>query len=324
MILLLHSQEKSNRSIAKDMGCSNSCVDRWISRHKAGESMGRRSGSGKARKLTPLECRDVVLKAKRDPLITAHEIRQELGREDVCLNTILRPMHEDGELKSYWQTKKPYISKINQVKRVNWCKERLTWTSQKWRTVVWTDESPFVLRFNGRRRVWRRHNERYHVKSLKGNFKNDLKMNVWGCFCAHGVGSLHHVRGIMDSKVYQKILDNEFRPSVNRLFEKREYIFQQDNDSKHKSKSTMEYIQDHGLPLMNWPAQSPDLNPIENLWSILDARCKNRKPKTVEMLFEDLEKEWMGLDLQLLENLVDSMPQRLAAVIKAKGLPTHY
>ena len=229
-----------------------------------------------------------------------------------------------GELSSHWQTTKPFISKKNQEKRLKWCKEHLEWTAEDWNRVLWSDESPFVLRFNGRRRVWRRQNERYHVKALKGSFKNDLKLNVWGCFCAKGVGRLHHIKGVMDSKVYIKILDNELKSSAKALFKRKPFIFQQDNDPKHKSKLTMEYLEDSGINVMDWPAQSPDLNPIENLWSILDQKCKNRKPKNLEDLFQELLKAWNELEVDLLQRLVNSMPDRINAVIKAKGLPTHY
>jgi hypothetical protein len=200
----------------------------------------------------------------------------------------------------------------------------LDWTAEDWGRVVWTDESPFVLRFNGRQRVWRRSNERYKVTAMKGTLKHDLKINVWGCFCAHGVGLLHLIPGIMDTKVYIKILDNSLRDSIKTLFKRRPYILQQDNDPKHKSKATMQYIQDARIDLMDWPPQSPDLNPIENLWSILDQKCKGRMPTDAATLYEDLNNAWKELDVDILKNLVESMPKRVAAVCKAKGLPSKY
>jgi hypothetical protein len=162
------------------------------------------------------------------------------------------------------------------------------------------------------------------VKALKGTFKHDLKINVWGCFSAHGVGKISLIEGIMDTKVYTLILDNELRDSVKTLFKKKQYIFQQDNDPKHKAKKTLEYFSDNGIRVLPWPAQSPDLNPIENLWSILNNKCKNRQTTNAKGLFEDLERAWNELGVDLLHKLVDSMPKRLEAVIAAKGMPTKY
>ena len=75
---------------------------------------------------------------------------------------------------------------------------------------------------------------------------------------------------------------------------------------------------------MEWPPQSPDLNPIENLWSILDQQTRERRPQSDEQLFEILENGWKNIPIDKLNSLVDSMPRRCAAVIKSKGLPTKY
>jgi transposase len=324
--LIVHSASlgKSVTEIAKDIDFNKSTVSRCLKKHSEGCCLLRKVGSGEKKKLTDLEQRDVILKAKRDPHITRHQIRQEIGREDVCLNTIANVIHSSSKLGSYWQTNKPFISKINQKKRVTWCKEHENCDQAYWRSVLWSDESPFVLRYNGRKRVWRLHNQRYDKFALKGSFKQDIKIMVWGCFGDGKVGRLYHVEGIMDAKVYMRILDNEMRPSYQSIFGKKRWIFQQDNDPKHKAKRTMEYLEDQNIPLMSWPAQSPDLNPIENLWSILDERCKERKSKNAGELYQILLETWNALDRDLLLNLADSMPHRIKAVLAAKGLPTHY
>jgi transposase len=75
---------------------------------------------------------------------------------------------------------------------------------------------------------------------------------------------------------------------------------------------------------MPWPSQSPDLNPIENLWSILDLKTKERKPQNEQELFETLETAWYELDRDLLTRLVDTMPERVRKVIESKGFPIEY
>ena len=76
--------------------------------------------------------------------------------------------------------------------------------------------------------------------------------------------------------------------------------------------------------MLEWPSQSPDLNPIENLWSILEDRSKKRKVNTKEELIQELRKEWNSLSEDLLLKLSDSMPRRIQAVLAVKGWMTKY
>ena len=84
------------------------------------------------------------------------------------------------------------------------------------------------------------------------------------------------------------------------------------------------HIVDNQIPTVDWPAQSPDLNPIENVWSILDQKCKDRRPNNEDELFQELQHAWNNLPVDLLTELVDSMPHRCAQVIAAKGGPNKY
>ena len=84
------------------------------------------------------------------------------------------------------------------------------------------------------------------------------------------------------------------------------------------------YLRNQNIQVLEWPAQSPDLNPIENVWAELNRRLRKRKCNSEEELFELLTKTWKELDAEYLQKLIESMPRRCAAVIKSKGFPIDY
>jgi transposase len=102
--------------------------------------------------------------------------------------------------------------------------------------------------------------------------------------------------------------------------------FQEDNASPHRSKVATAFRTKSGLRTLTWPAQSPDLNPIENLWAIIKNRIRNRrnKPSSLPELERLVQREWKAIPRHVIENLVDSMPRRIQAVIAAQGGPTKY
>ena len=101
-------------------------------------------------------------------------------------------------------------------------------------------------------------------------------------------------------------------------------IFQQDNNLKHTSKIVKQWFKDKNITVMEWPTQSPELNPIENFWEIVDKKIERANVKTSEELFEQIEKAWREIDMRIVESLIESMPRRMKAVIESKGGPTKY
>ena len=103
-------------------------------------------------------------------------------------------------------------------------------------------------------------------------------------------------------------------------------IFQQDNCGTHRSKAIKAYLDANRFNLMKWPAQIPDLNPIENAWFILKGMLRRRPrfPTTTAELFIILQHEWMSIPDSYFTNLIRSMPTRVILVKLKKGKSTKH
>lgn len=317
---------KSQNDLVKLFDTSKGQVNRLLSKYNKTGNVDRQEGSGRRRKTSAREDRMIMRLVNKNRFTSVRDIKRELGL-NVSDDTIERRILESGEFKSYWAAKKPFLSKAQMKRRLQWTLDHRGWTVEQWRRVLWTDESPFVLRFNCKKKVWRRHDERDDPKCTIGTVKHDRKINVWGSFAANGVGMLHRIEGIMDRFVYLDIVENCLIPSRDLLFADigtENSLVQQDNDPKHTALIIKEYWQDNNIAVLDWPSQSPDLNPIENLWSILDRNLKDRRPSNETELFEELKKGWEALPESQLMALVDSMPRRIERVIENQGAMTKY
>ena len=150
---------------------------------------------------------------------------------------------------------------------------------------------------------------------------------MWGCMTWEGAGYACRIHVKMDGDLYVKILDEELQESV-RFYNKTkdDIIVQQNNDPKHTCKKAKQWFQDHEYQVMDWPAQSPDINPIEHLWHHLKRRLVEYEilPKGILELWDRVEEEWNKIPSEVHQNLIESMPRCVEAVMKAKRGYTKY
>ncbi len=131
----------------------------------------------------------------------------------------------------------------------------------------------------------------------------------------------------MDGKLLKKIVSSHLKESAELHFEQDPpelWRLLQDNDPKHKSNLVRNWLFTNGISLLDFPAYSPDLNPIENLWNDLARRVEVRPASTVEELQDAIAEEWERTSSAFLRKLARSMPKRCQAVIDAKGDHTKY
>lgn len=218
-----------------------------------------------------------------------------------------------------------------------------------WKRVIWSDETSVWIGVNPRRQwVIRPEGERLNPKYVKKSFKSQrVKAMVWGCFTGDRLGLLIICdEGGIGAAEYEDILYDGLFSLIDDILELPEngetievadentLLFQQDNAKCHTAKEVLDFPKQHHVPIMQWPAQSPDLNPIENLWTPFKAafykrftELFNHPSKSLEARYryrEVLQDVWYDLGMDLVTALIESMPSQVQAVIEANGGWTKY
>jgi transposase InsO family protein len=200
---------------------------------------------------------------------------------------------------------------------------------KNWERVIFSDESKFNLfGSDGLQYCWRKGGQaldpRYTQKQVK---HGGGKVMVWGCISPHGVGRLCRIDGRMDSSQYISILQEGYLGTLKDLHTNHQgFIFQSDNDSKHKSRATQSWLRETGIPTLEWPSSSPDINIMENLWAYLDNRIRAHPMNlsNSEELWKTLQQEWYKISPKYIRKLYESLPRRVEEVCNVKGGNTKY
>jgi hypothetical protein len=291
------------------------------------------AGRGRKKCTTPQDDRRIVRLALQDRRKPSKEIRDTLNDSGVRVSsrTVRRVLCKNG-LRARIARKKPYLTVNQRNKRVQWAKAHRNWTSAQWGKVIFSDESKIdIFGHPGVQYVRRRRDEAYLPECTTVTMKHPTSVMVWGCMSRSSVGRLHVIKGNVNAEKYiAEILDKKVIQSAADMFgqgvaDNRDFIFQQDGAPCHTARRSMAWFQDHKVDVLEWPGNSPDLNPIENLWSRLKKLVARKKPSNRQELIQAIIAAWFHvITPEHLQQLVDSMPKRCEAVIKAKGYPTKY
>ncbi|GFT91953.1 transposable element Tcb2 transposase [Trichonephila clavipes] len=321
---------QTQRSVADTVGVARSVVARLWNRFQETCNVRRRPGAGWPRATTSTDDRYIQLTARRNRTENATQLQRQLllaTGQRVFSQTARNRLHE-GEL----YARRPMVciplTPRHRAARRRWATEHRDWEQHDWSQVLFTDESRFSLECDTRRvLVWRERGTRNNPAFVRERSQyRRAGWMVWGGISIGGRTDLHMIRnGTLTGRRYaDEILRPHVIPYAGAIGDS--FVFQDDNARPHRARLVINMLETETIQRMEWPACSPDLNPIEHVWDMLGRRiaARPRPPATVRDLEIALLEEWNSIPQSLIDNLIASMANRCAAVSAVRGDHTPY
>ncbi len=227
-------------------------------------------------------------------------------------STTIRSYIHKCQLKLYCAKRKPYVNSVQKRRRLLWARRHLGWTITQWKRVLWSDESVFQVFLGGMDAVCSGPKKKRIIQTVTSNKSKSQGLSWYGVVSVPLAKlTCTSVMAPLMLKSNIEILEHNMLPSRRHLFQGRPCIFQQDNAKPHSAHITKSWLRRKRVRVLDWPACSPDLSPIENVWRILKRKMRQRRPRTVAHLKTCLQEEWDKITPETLHHLVSSVPKRL-------------
>lgn len=310
------------------LGISKSTVSKALKRLKNESLIEKNKRTGRPKSLSVRAENSIIKEAIKHPFQSAMEVSKiysKFSGKEISRQMVQRLLFKNN-IKSYIAAKKPLITANQAKKRLKFAKSLQNKDASYWNDVIFSDESSIrinpglamqrVRRFSGC--------DMYDKKYIRPTTKFPTTVMVWACISAKGYGRLHICEGNMNSSQYIQVLESKLLSTIQDHGIQNP-IFQQDSAPCHVSKKSKEWIANNEINLLDWPGYSPDLNPIENVWSVFKRKVALKVSKNKRELIENCIKVWNNeMPNDLSRKLISSMPDRLKSVIEKKGFSTKY
>lgn len=321
-IITLHNIGWTGQCIAQELHCSERTVSLWLNRWRNTRSLDDDERSGRPR------CTDCLTDDRIDELadeqvsVVPKDILRDLALP-ISHHTVRRRLDEVGLYGRVQQDEHAYTDEHIR-RRIAFAEGYANWTEMDWSRVMFSDETHFYLGHHGKEYVQRPIGAALDPKYTRKTDWLEGKVSLWGCICAGGLGHAELYVDSLNARRYQSILALNLVNSAQQFWPTGQWWFQQDNWTVHTAGTSQAWFHNHGVDLIDWPAWSPDLNPIENLWSDLKRRVYAHHPQTMEELEHWIGIEWQATDLNFIQLICHSMPKRLKLVLENNGHKISY
>src|SRR6266498_5108046 len=314
-------------ALQKITGFPSKTLYRWAKQLEETNDLKQGARSGRPKHLTPKKRRYLGRVTKSQRTASSKEITETLKKTYPGLEIASRTVRENLQKLEYKVCVPRPVAILTEAAieyHVSWAKAH---QRERWNKVVFSDETTFQMFYNTTQVRYKSGEPR----PCRATVKHPFKVHVWGAFCAKGVVGFHIFTENMNGELYREILTENLFEQTRQILGNR-WVFQQDNDPKHRARLTIELLQDHYPHVLDWPSYSPDLNPIENLWSIMkrnvekkvNVMISEKKSITKEIFMSTIVGEWEAIDRSLCFNLANSMPKRIELVIKNESCTIDY
>ncbi|CAG9093945.1 unnamed protein product [Plutella xylostella] len=324
-VVALLQQGLSQRAVAAQLHLSQSAVSRVYRRFQETGAFNRRPRTGRHRCTSERDDRFIVSTSLRNRHLTGVDVQQELRRvRQVAVSewTVRRRLKE-ANLTPKRPASGPKLTAGHRQARLQFAREHLDWSIAQWRSVLFTDECRVCLHGSDRRgRVYRRPGERFAQCCFAETVAyGGGSCMMWAGISLEGKTALVFVPGggrgggLTADRYITDILLGHVVPYAEFVGE--DFVLMHDNARCHTARVSRQFLREKELRTMDWPALSPDLNPIEHLWDELKrrVRARNPVPASVDELKTALLEEWDGIPQETVKKLIRSMRNRLQAVL---------
>ena len=293
---LIVSKKNSIRSITKVIGKSDRVVRNYL---KDRENYGKKKRSGRLPSLTSRD-KSHIIRLAGDKTISAAKINAQLKLTQ-STTTIWRVINSCNHLKREKRDCKPALKSHHKIARLKWARDHMTWSSE-WKKIIFSDEKKFNLDGpDGLRYYWR--DIRKPKQKSKKRVHGGASVMVWGAVGSKGKSNLVIISTRMNSNDYTEVLSLHLLPFGQQIAGEN-WIYMNDNAPIHCSKYTKSWFADNQVDVISWPALSPVLNPIENVWGMLTRKVYEggRQFDDINSLKNAILIAWEEIHLIILEH----------------------